>query len=63
MTSRDAILTKIRNERSNAAAQIKPADDVGIHPQTTPDGDLLGQFIELARAEVATVDELGTVVP
>ncbi len=61
MTSRDAILTKIRNARSNAAAQIKPADDVGIHPQATPAGDLLGQFIELARAEVATVDELGTV--
>lgn len=61
MTTRDAILGKIRIARSNAAAQIRPAGNVGIDALTDVDSDLLGQFIELARAEVATVDELGAV--
>ncbi len=61
MTSRDAILTKIRNARSNVATQVMPVRDVGIDPLANAAGDLLGQFIELARAEVATVDELGAV--
>ncbi len=61
MTARDAILTKIRNARSNSGAQIKPVSDVGIDSPANAAGDLLGRFIELARAEVATVDELGAV--
>ncbi len=61
MTTRDAILTRIRNARSNAAAQVRPAGDVGIDLPANTAGDPLGQFIELARAEVATVDELGAV--
>lgn len=61
MTTRDAILTRIRNARSNAAAQVRPAGAVGLDLPANTAGDLLGQFIELARAEVATVDELGAV--
>jgi len=61
MSTRDAILTRIRNARSNAAAQVRPAGAVGLDLPANTAGDLLGQFIELARAEVATVDELGAV--
>ena len=61
MTTRDAILTRIRNARSNPATQIRPVPDVGIDTPANAAGDLLGQFIELACAEVATVDELGSV--
>ena len=63
MITRDVILAKIRNARVNVAVQIRPARDAGIEPvppaHTPPAAaDLLGQFIELAQAEAATVDQL-----
>ena len=58
MITRDVILAKIRNARVNVAVQIRPAHDTGIEPVPPATADLLGQFIELAQAEAATVDQL-----
>ncbi len=58
MSTRNVILAKIRSARVNAAAQFGTAHDAGIDPVPSDAADLLEQFIELARAESATVDEL-----
>ena len=58
MSTRNVILAKIRSARVNAAAQFGAAHDAGIDPVPPDATDLLEQFIELARAESATVDEL-----
>lgn len=62
MTTRDVILAKIREARVNKAMQIDPAA-AAVSPARVSRGavNLLGQFIELARAEAATVDQLAAV--